>query len=235
VNITLRPVVGSVQTRIIVDNQYAGWYTMTDRNDSDEIVYSLNEQFRGNGLMAKVLAKILTNADRDITARVEPENRASRITLKRNGFVKTGEDDVWIFMRWHCPTIADVPTRSLLSALRSYRAHGYDYWTNEPQAIVLKVSHNRREVFTEQELMAELSKRPHIANAREGKVVRRLMATNHMTAPAGRRHPVLGHQVVDAQYPSRRECTPKWARTTGKLYGKSFARLFKVKRRKSGR
>lgn len=134
------------------------------------------------------------------------------------------------------PTLKDFTTRELLQAARNERAHGHRFDVehghaedtvlvgtrltkgNVPVAVYCKM----------QELLDELNTRPHVTGKREAKVLRRLQAQTGQSEEWLRAHPRFGQELVDAQYPNRRPCTPEFARRMAVYYGSAFGKLFKV-------
>lgn len=125
-------------------------------------------------------------------------------------------------------TYQDMSTRELKNALDATRVRG----NYEEQIYIgtrIVKGNNPCGVYaTEEQIRAELAKRPHIPSAAEGKLLRRLIAETGQSADWLRAHPKYGMMLVDVQHPNRKEVPKSSAPFMKKVYGKLFGRMCKV-------
>ena len=101
-------------------------------------------------------------------------------------------------------TIHDISTRELRDALR-----GGDFFTVENVDAIFVATRvtpgGPVSVYaTVDEIKAVLATRPHLNSKREGKLIRRLMATTGQSEQWLRAHPTYGKMIGDASHPHRR-------------------------------
>lgn len=138
----------------------------------------------------------------------------------------------------HKLDISDFSTRELKNALRSAHAYGYDFYTGEETPRQIWVGQRYLPggqltgfFATVSQIRAALAGRPHIPSKKEGKTLRRLMSKTGMTADQLQAHPRYGQEIVDAQWPNRREITVQRARELVPHLGrKHIGKMFKIKR-----
>ncbi len=132
-------------------------------------------------------------------------------------------------------TLQDVPTRFLLTALRTH----IPWYSSleEDTDRELHFVHSRPApggqgfdavYATRLQLKCELATRPHVPSKREGQAIRRLQAQTGWSVEDLRAHPRYGMEITDAQFPNRRVVTAEFAARMSKYYGDQFGRLFKV-------
>ena len=82
---------------------------------------------------------------------------------------------------------------------------------------------------TEDELMDELKKRPHVPSKKEAKLIRSLKAKTGQSEEWLRAHPKYGQEIVEVTNPNRVEVSKKEYTKLLPLTNKSYMSKFKIK------
>lgn len=125
-------------------------------------------------------------------------------------------------------TIYDMTTRELIKALRIARA----YYYNDPTPVGSRLVEGgvlETVWATRDEIIQELSTRPHVPSKKEAQFIRQLRAKTGQTEEWLRAHPRYGQEIADACYPNRREVSAVEYAQNKQWYGSWVDHFFKIK------